>query len=63
MDREALIQEMMRHGHTRSTAEAAIAGRGSEGLSYYWNEYMGGNSKSVDPNAAKEQLKQEYYNA
>ena len=59
MDREALIQEMMRHGHTRSTAEAAIAGRGSEGLSYYWNEYMGGNSKSVDPNVAIEQLKQE----
>lgn len=39
MDREVLIQEMMRHGHSRTTAEGAIAGRGIEDL---WREYMGG---------------------
>ena len=37
MDKETLIQEMMRHGHERSTAEGAIAGRGMENL---WREYF-----------------------
>lgn len=41
MDIEKLIAEMMKHGHSRQTAEGAIAGRGLEAM---WNEYMGGSS-------------------
>jgi hypothetical protein len=39
MDKEKLIQVMMTKGHSRSTAEGAIAGRGIADL---WREYMGG---------------------
>jgi hypothetical protein len=43
MNEEALIQEMMRRGHSRSTAEATIQGRQrTEGLQNLWNEYMTG---------------------
>lgn len=40
MDKEALISAMVAKGHTRSTAEGAIAGRGMADL---WREYMGGS--------------------
>ncbi len=39
MDREALIQEMMRKGHNRLGAESTIDSRGLEEM---WREYMGG---------------------
>lgn len=58
MDREALINAMTQKGHTRRTAEGAIAGRGVADL---WREYMGGSSgggsvSSFDPAAyAREQ--------
>ena len=45
MDEGALIQVMMQHGHTESTARATIDGRKNDGnLQGLWNEYMGGSS-------------------
>jgi hypothetical protein len=49
MDREALIQEMMKRGHERHTAEGAIAGRGIADL---WREYMGGGVSQGQASAA-----------
>lgn len=43
MDQEKLIQTMMTKGHSRSTAEGNIAGRGLEAA---WKEYMGSSGGS-----------------
>lgn len=50
MDIEALIQEMMRRGHDRASAEATITGRQrTEGLQNLWNEYMTGGGGGAQP--------------
>jgi len=47
MDKETLIQAMMKGGHSRISAENTINSRGMENM---WSEYMGGSTTSGSEN-------------